>query len=431
MTYEATLKFLYSQLPMFQRVGDFAYRANLNNTKALLNHFGNPHKGMKTVHIAGTNGKGSTSHMLASILQMSGYKTGLYTSPHLKDFRERIRVDGKMVGKMYVVNFVNENKGILKKIKPSFFEMTVAMAFKYFKEEGIDIGVIETGLGGRLDSTNVIYPEVSLITNIGLDHTAILGNTVQKIAVEKAGIIKRWATVVISETSDETKDIFMEIADHRSSKYYFADQILRVKSYRQPYDVKSYFTLEIYKGDQPYIRHLELELGGIYQAKNILGVLQTVEILREKKYKIPEFQLRKALREVKKNTGLMGRWQKLSEYPAVYCDVGHNANGITEVLKQVKLTNHKNLHVVFGMVKDKDITKVLELLPKDATYYFCKADLPRSLEPEDLKAQAATFKLKGDSYSTVMEALNAAKQTAEEEDMILVTGSTFVVAEAL
>ncbi len=430
MVYQNTLKFLYSQLPMFQRVGIFAYRADLKKTKMILDALDNPHKNLRTIHIAGTNGKGSTSHMLAAILQASGYRTGLYTSPHLKDFRERIKVNGKPIRKSYVIDFVQRNKPMLKKIKPSFFEMTVGLAFEYFKEMEVDIAVIETGLGGRLDSTNVIYPEVSVITNIGYDHTDILGDTLEKIAVEKAGIIKRWAPVVISETNPITAEIFNEIAELRSSKIYYADQLLQVKNLRQPFDSTGSLTFDVWKEGKALLRLVELQLNGNYQTKNVLGVLQTVEILREKGYEISDHNIKKALNTVKDLTGIMGRWQTISEAPLTICDVAHNVDGIKEVLKQVELTPHQHLHFVFGMVKDKDITKVLKVLPKNATYYFCNADLPRALPANELQEQASMFKLKGAVYPSVKEALKAAQKAAEDhDDLVLITGSTFVVAE--
>jgi len=416
---------------MFQRIGISAYRTDLKSTKLLLAEIGNPHKNFKTIHIAGTNGKGSSSHMLAAVLQSSGCKTGLYTSPHLKDFRERVKVDGRMIGKMYVVDFVKKHRAALLKIKPSFFEMTVALAFNYFRDEKVDIAVIETGLGGRLDSTNVIQPVVSLITNIGFDHTEILGDTLQKIAMEKAGIIKRWAPVVISETNPETKDIFIETAKRRSSEYYFADEIFHIEKTYQPLDSTYNLRLDINKGDESFYRLLEMDLTANYQSKNILGVLQTIEVLKEKGYEITDQNVRAGLRQVKRLTGIMGRWQTISESPLTICDVAHNAHGIAELLKQVVLTHHYHLHFVFGVVKDKDLTKVLDLLPKDATYYFCKADLPRALDAKELQTKAAEYDLKGKVYPSVKAALEAAQGKAQYEDLVLVSGSTFVVAEVL
>ena len=431
MVYEKTLKFLYSQLPMFQRVGISAYRTDLTNTRLLLDEMGNPHKHFKSIHIAGTNGKGSSSHMLAAVLQEAGYRTGLYTSPHLKDFRERIKIDGKMVKKNFVVEFVKEHRKILKKIKPSFFEMTVAMAFEYFKEEEVDIAVIETGLGGRLDSTNIIQPVVSLITNIGLDHTEILGDTIKKIAIEKAGIIKRYAPVIISETNPITEKVFKEIAKTRTSTIYFADQLLKAKHILQPFDNDGKLLLSLYAGETALIKRLEMDLVGGYQIKNILGVMQTLEVLKEKGYDIKEKHIRTGISQVRKLTGLMGRWQMLSQSPLTICDVAHNVDGIKEVLKQVEIKSPMHLHFVFGMVKDKDITKVLEILPKDATYYFCKADLPRALDADELKTEAAKHKLKGKTYPSVKAALETAQNAAEEGDMVLVSGSSFVVAEVV
>lgn len=416
---------------MFHRIGIAAYRSDLKNTKLLLDEIGNPQKNFKTIHIAGTNGKGSSSHMLAAVLQTSGYKTGLYTSPHLKDFRERVKIDGKMIGKMYIVDWVKKHRAAMKKIKPSFFEMTVALAFNYFSDEEVDIAVIETGLGGRLDSTNVIQPVVSLITNIGLDHTEILGDTLEKIATEKAGIIKRWAPIVISETHPETRQVFIDMAEQRLTECYFADQIFQVKKIYPLLDNTTNLRLDIDKGEEPAFKHLELDLTANYQAKNILGVLQTIEVLKEKGYEIDENKIRTALKQVKHITGIMGRWQTISDSPLTICDVAHNADGITELLEQVAMTYHHHLHFVFGVVKDKDIAKVLSLLPKDATYYFCKADLPRALDATELQAKAAEFNLNGNVYPSVKEALDAAQGNAQMDDLVIVSGSTFVVAEVL
>jgi dihydrofolate synthase / folylpolyglutamate synthase len=429
--YQKTLNFLYSQLPMFHRIGIAAYRPNLKSTKLLLDAVGNPHKNFKSIHIAGTNGKGSSSHMLAAILQTAGYKTGLYTSPHMKDFRERVKINGHMIGKMYVVDWVKQHRRIIKKIQPSFFEMTVALAFNYFSDEEVDIAVIETGLGGRLDSTNVIHPLVSLITNIGMDHTEILGDTLEKIATEKAGIIKRWAPAVISETNPETQKVFREIAKKRLTQCYFADQIFEVKNIFPPLDPRSNIRMDITTGDATVYRLLETDLTANYQTKNILGVLETIEALKEKGYEITEQNIREGLKNVKHLTGLIGRWQLLSESPLTICDVAHNAHGIAELMKQVSLTHHYNLHFVFGVVKDKDISKVLELLPKDAIYYFCKADLPRALDATELQTKAAEFNLKGAIYPSVKDALEAAQNAAQYEDLVLVAGSTFVVAEVV
>ena len=432
MTYEQTLEYLYSRLPVFHRIGPAALKPDLSNTLKLCKALGNPENNFKSVHIAGTNGKGSVSHILASIMQEAGYKTGLYTSPHLVDFRERIKINGKPIGKKYVCDFVSTNKKTIKRIRPSFFEMTVGLAFEYFKEKKVDIAVIETGLGGRLDSTNVIHPEVSVITNIGYDHIDILGDTLELIAKEKAGIIKRWVPVVISETHPDTKDLFTEIAKKRSSKIYFADQNFNIKHLKQPINIDQNLTLDVFKDDKAFLRLVELDLTGNYQTKNILGVLQTVEVLREKGYVLKDDNIRKALSNVKKLTGLRGRWEILKTSPLTICDVAHNAEGIKEVLKQVSLTPHDHLHFVFGMVKDKDISKVLKLLPKNATYYFCKADLPRALEADELKLQASEYGLNGMVYPTVNDAFKAAQKAADDsDDLVLISGSTFIVAEVL
>ncbi|MDN3586922.1 folylpolyglutamate synthase/dihydrofolate synthase family protein [Pedobacter aquatilis] len=429
MNYQQTLDFLYSKLPMFTRVGASAFKKDLTNTIILCEAIGNPQEKFKTLHIAGTNGKGSTSHMLASILQAQGYKTGLYTSPHLKDFRERIRINGKMMSKADVKSFVQNNRRLIEQIEPSFFEVTVAMAFDHFAQHKVDVAVIEVGLGGRLDSTNIITPELSVITNISLDHTNMLGNTLAEIAGEKAGIIKKNIPVVIGETQSESKPVFIRRAEEVNTEIYFADETLNANNVIVK---NNKLSLSISINDNVKYQNLQCDLTGLYQPKNILTVLKAVEILnKQSEFSISDNALYQGLRNVKKFTQLQGRWQTLSKNPLVICDTGHNEAGITEVVKNIESTPHKNLHIVFGMVKDKDITKVLSLMPSNATYYFCKPNLERALAADELKQQASIFNLTGNSFNSVIEAKKAAISSARKDDLIFIGGSTFVVAEAI
>lgn len=419
---------MYAQLPMFTRIGAAALKPDLTNTLALCEALGNPHKKFKTIHIAGTNGKGSTSHMLASILQAAGYKTGLHTSPHLKDFRERTRVNGQMMPEDFVIRFVEENNTLFETIKPSFFEMTVAMCFDYFAKQQVDIAIIETGLGGRLDSTNIIRPQLSVITNIGWDHTDLLGDTLAKIAFEKAGIIKSNTPVVIGESDEETAPVFINKAKDENAPIGFADAQLQLQNFDSRGDVAVF---DVWQNNQVLFSGVECDLTGIYQKKNIVTVLAAVLQLQKQGWEITEAHIRQGLQSVKSSTGLMGRWQKLSDNPLTYADTGHNLNGIQEVLKQISLTPHNQLHIVWGMVKDKDITKVLGLLPQKAHYYFCNAQLPRALPAAEMQQQATAFGLQGNHYPTVAEALKAAQTTAQQGDLVFVGGSTFVVAEVV
>lgn len=428
MTYPQTLDYLYSKLPMFTRIGAVAFKKDLHNTLAMCQELGNPQHKFKTIHVAGTNGKGSTSHMLAAILQQAGYKTGLYTSPHLKDFRERIRVNGKMVSKRFVTNFVEQQKAIIESLQPSFFEVTVAMAFSCFAEEKVDIAIIEVGLGGRLDSTNIITPEVSVITNISLDHTNMLGNTLKEIAFEKAGIIKPGIPAVIGEHHPETDPVFIQKAAETGSPLFFAEDELTLSSIRNS---KTYLITSILNPTGTLLKDLHLDLTGAYQLKNILTVIQTVQLLKKLHYAISDEALFKALRNVKKITGLQGRWQILSQSPLIIADTGHNIAGITEVLQNIRNTPHQQLHMVIGMVKDKDINGVLSLLPKDAVYYFTQPDLERALPAEELASQAGQHGLKGKTFKIIKEALSHAKAAALPGDLIFVGGSTFVVAEVI
>jgi dihydrofolate synthase/folylpolyglutamate synthase len=430
MNYQQTLNYLYSQLPMFTRDGSSAYKADLNNTIALCERLDNPQRKFKSVHIGGTNGKGSTSHMLAAVLQVSGYKTGLYTSPHLRDFRERIRINGEMISEQHVIDFVEQHKADFEAIKPSFFEMTVAMAFDAFVRERVDIAVIEVGLGGRLDSTNVITPLVSVITNIGWDHTNILGDSLQLIAGEKAGIIKPHVPVIIGEYQPEVAEIFMNKAKELEAPISFASRHWEVEE-KEGKGLEELDVTVSTKDSRPKTFDIQLDLSGAYQLKNVKTVLSAVEDLRRQGFVITDDQIQLALHKVKKLTGLHGRWEILSHNPLVICDTGHNPEGITEVLKNIESINHDHLHFVIGMVNDKDISKILSLLPKDATYYFCKPDIPRGLDAEKLKQQAATYGLNGVAYPSVKAALKEARSVAVLNDLVFVGGSTFVVAEVI
>ncbi len=413
---------------MFTRVGASAFKKNLDNTIALCNALDNPQTNYKTIHIGGTNGKGSTSHMLAAILQQAGYKTGLYTSPHLKDFRERIRVNGKMVSKSFVTNFVKQQQKLINKIEPSFFEVTVGMAFSYFEQEKVDVAVIEVGLGGRLDSTNIIHPDLSVITNISLDHTNMLGNTFAEIAFEKAGIIKPNTPAIIGERHPETDAVFTQKATAQNATLIFAEDELSIANISKKAAV---LKLDVLQKNKVLLKELKLDLTGTYQLKNIITVIEAVQELKKIGYQIPDAAIYEALRNVKKLTGLQGRWQTLAINPLVICDTGHNTAGISEVIQNINQTPHERLHMVMGMVKDKDISAVLALLPKQATYYFCQPQLERALPSAELALQAANYKLKGDAFKTVAEALAAAKTNATRNDLIFVGGSTFVVAEII
>lgn len=425
--YRLTLDYLYAQLPMFHRIGAAAYKANLDNTYALLQIVDNPHLKLKCVHIAGTNGKGSVSHCLASIMQEAGYKTGLYTSPHLKDFRERIRINGKMIDKRAVINFVNDYKEQFEIIKPSFFEWTVALAFDYFNKEKVDIAIIETGLGGRLDSTNVIHPLVSVITNISFDHQQLLGNSLKQIATEKAGIIKHKIPVVIGEKDNKVKSVFVEKAKREQSKIYFASENYKVVAH-----TTSRNSLKIKIENVELTDHFDvsLALAGTYQLKNVCTIVQTVALLQNN-YRISNAAIKRGLSSVIKNTGLLGRWQQLHKKPIAFCDTGHNEAGIQEVVKNIKRYKFKKLHIVMGVVNDKDIASILKLLPVDATYYYCKPSIPRGLDATQLQLQAAQFHLQGNVYASVTNAYRAAVKHAGIDDFIFVGGSTFVVAEVI
>ena len=426
MTYQQTLEYLYSQLPMFSRIGAAAYKADLTNTILLCDAIGNPHHKFKSIHIAGTNGKGSTSHLLAAIMQAAGYKTGLYTSPHLKDFRERIKIDGIMCHQDFVVDFIERIQPHIDTIQPSFFELTVTMAFEYFAQQQVDIAIIETGLGGRLDSTNIILPELSVITNIGYDHMNILGNTIDKIAYEKAGIIKPQIPVVIGEYTHETKSVFTEKAITENAPIFFAQEDYSLIKYNYNHQMAD---IVVKRNDTNTEQYYQLDLTGIYQTKNLITVLETCHQLQQLGWKIDHTIIQHAVSNSKKLTGLLGRWQCIKENPTVILDVGHNVDGIKQILLQLQHTHYSNLHIVIGMVKDKDINAVLELLPKDATYYFTKAQIERAMQEKDLQSLAIHHQLQGNSFSEVNIAINTAMQMASANDLILVCGSVFLVGE--
>lgn len=406
MTYTETLHWMFEQLPMYQRQGKNAFKKDLTNTLALAKTLGNPEQKFKSIHVAGTNGKGSVSHMLASVLQTAGYKVGLYTSPHLKDFRERIKINGEQISKASVIEFISQHKAFLEAQKLSFFEMTVGMAFDYFASQNIDIAIVEVGMGGRLDSTNIITPLLSVITNIGFDHTAFLGNTLDLIAGEKAGIIKKNTPVVIGETLPETKPVFTKKAEAENATLFFAEEL-----------------------NSPLPK---CDLMGNYQKYNLKTCLKALEVLNTiDEYKITKAQIKKGLAEVKLNTKLRGRWEILGEAPKIIADTAHNKEGLSLVLEQVFEEKYKDLHIVLGFVNDKDLDTILPLFPATAKYYFSKPDVPRGLEATELYYKAKAFSLYGKAFTTIDNALKAAQRDAQKEDLIYVGGSTFTVAEIL
>ena len=426
MTYPETIDYLFTRLPMFSRIGAAAYKADLTNTIRLCEHIGDPHKKFKTIHVAGTNGKGSVSHMLAAILQTAGYKTGLYTSPHLKDFRERIKVDGDMISEEFVIDFTQKMKPLISEIEPSFFEITVAMAFDYFAEQKVDIAIIEVGLGGRLDSTNIITPELSVITNIGYDHMNMLGDTLEDIASEKAGIIKNNIPVVVGEVLPETAPVFEKAALIKQAPLTIASHQWQTTDWKWE-DHRLIVTVsDTHNSDH---HTYQLDLPGIYQAKNLLTVIEACHIMKQRGWSIEQQQISSALGHVGKLTGLKGRWEVLHSSPLLVVDVAHNEDGIKQLLQQIELTEHHQLHFVFGIVKDKDPSRVLQLLPKHANYYFTKAQIPRALPEDELKKEAARYGLIGEVYSTVNTAVYAASLKAGKKDMIVVCGSIFLVGE--
>jgi dihydrofolate synthase/folylpolyglutamate synthase len=404
MNYQETTNWMFNQLPMYQLKGASAYKEDLTNVILLADHLDNPHKKIKCIHVAGTNGKGSTSHMLASVLQEAGYKVGLYTSPHLQDFRERIKINGAEISEDFVCEFIEQHKSFFEANDMSFFEMTVGLAFDYFDKEKVDIAIIEVGLGGRLDATNIITPLVSVITNIGIDHVQFLGNTLESIATEKAGIIKPGIPVVIGEYTPETQAVFVAKAKENNAEIYFASDLI----------------LQTYPSD----------LIGDYQQHNKKTVIQTFKILNEQTdFKVSDEKLKSGLMQVVKNTGLLGRWQQLGEKPKVICDTAHNKNGLEIVLNQIQKETFDYLHIVLGVVNDKELGGVLPLFPKNATYYFCRPNIPRGLDAAELQEKAQQFSLIGKTYNSVMDAFNAARNNSTKNDFIYVGGSTFVVAE--
>ncbi len=435
MNYNETLNWMFNKLPMYQRIGASAYKADLNNTIEIINYLGNPQDSFKTIHIAGTNGKGSTSHSLASVLQEAGYKTGLYTSPHLRDFRERIRINGDMIPEDKVVEFIAKHRNKLEELELSFFEMTVAMAFDYFKNEKVDVAVIEVGMGGRLDSTNIIKPELCVITNISLDHVKFLGENEEQIASEKAGIIKNSIPVVIGETQEKSKNIFIEKAKETDSPIFFADHIFECRKNNN--STLEYNNFDVYKSaineDQHsdlYFKDLKFPLLGNYQKKNLATVICALDLLRDK-FNITESHISEGLSKVVSNTGLLGRWQVINKNPLAIADTGHNVAGINEVNQQLAETKYDKLHFVLSVVNDKDIDGILQLLPPKAEYYFCKADIPRGLDVNILAEKAKNFGLNGKIYDSVREAYTTALNNAQNGDLVFVGGSNFTVAEVV
>lgn len=427
MDYNQSLDYLYSQLPMFQRLGAAAYKADLSNTINLCKILNNPERKFPSIHIAGTNGKGSVSHIIASVLQTAGFKTGLYTSPHLKDFRERIRINGKKIPKHIVSDFVIKNKTSFEAIKPSFFEYTFGMAISWFASENVDIAIMETGMGGRLDSTNVVNSVLSIITNIGLDHTQFLGDTLEKIAAEKAGIIKTGVPLIIGETNEATDAVFTGFAKKLKTEIFFADTDFEI---RNALNTNKTLTFDMYKGGHIYLENIYTDLTGTYQLKNIITAIKALEVFSERN-PVSLNHIIKGLSDIKKNTGLKGRWQILQKKPLSICDTAHNVEGISIIISQIKSISFNKLHFVIGMVSDKNIQSILSLLPKNALYYFCKADVPRALEVIELQKAATRSGLHGQSYSSVREAYKSAQSNANKEDLIFIGGSTFVVAEVL
>jgi dihydrofolate synthase/folylpolyglutamate synthase len=426
MNYEEALNYLYTHLPMFSRLGQAAIKKDLTNTVKLSAFLGNPHQQLRFVHVGGTNGKGSTSHMLAGILQSAGYKTGLYTSPHLKDFRERIRVNGEMITETFVTGFVDRISPMIETVEPSFFEISVVMALDYFAQEKCDIVVLEVGLGGRLDSTNIITPELSVITNIGWDHMNILGDSLAKIAFEKAGIIKNKVPVVIGETSQETEQVFKDKAAQTNSQIVFADQHLYAADFKYQQH-KLVVDIAGRQTDERITYHLDLS--GFYQTKNLVTVLESIRMLKLNGWQINDEAVMTALPQIKKLTGLHGRWDVVHEHPLIVLDVAHNEDGIRQLTTQIELTDHRHLHIVIGMVKDKEVERALALLPREASFYFTKAQIPRALPEDQLQEKARVLQLEGDAYTDVHAAMKAALSRAEKHDLILVCGSVFVVGE--
>lgn len=424
MNYQETVAYLFAQLPLFSRIGAAAYKKDLSNTIALCEALGNPQHKFKSIHIAGTNGKGSTSHMLSAVLQTAGYKTGLYTSPHLYDFRERIKINGELCEESFIINFTEKIKPLIALLSPSFFEITVAMAFDYFAQQEVDIAVIEVGLGGKLDSTNIITPELSIITNIGWDHMNLLGNTLAAIATEKAGIIKPHIPVIIGESLPETQPVFEAAAAHSLISY--AAENRYINDWVMEDQLLNITVVDKHKNEY---NNYQLDLPALYQTKNLLTVLDACAFLEKMGWSTHQQMIKKALRQVKKLTGFFGRWEIIHQHPTLVLDVGHNIDGIKEIIHQLDLSTYHRLHIVIGMVKDKDTQAVLKLLPLQANYYFTKAQIPRALDEINLQAQALEFGLRGNSFLTVNKAIQAAIEHSSTDDLILVCGSVFLVGE--
>ena len=425
--FKNTLEYLYTQLPMFQRVGNQAFKKDLTNIKLLCEQLENPYEQYPCIHIAGTNGKGSTAHLMSAMLQSQGYKVGLYTSPHYRDFRERIKINGKYISRNYIVDFVKNNKTIFEKIKPSFFEITVALAFDFFAQQKVDIAIIETGLGGRLDSTNIITPILSVITNISFDHQQFLGNTLKKIAGEKAGIIKKNIPVVIGETQDATTAVFLKNAKSKKSVIHFADQNFKVVKKKESL---THTFFDIFKNGKLIFPNQKINLHGGYQAKNIATALQAIEIIQGDFF-IKKTNISTAFQNLKSLTNFKGRWQLLQKKPIILCDSAHNEAGLRLAMSQLNSLKINNLHLVIGMVNDKSIEKMLKFFPQDAYFYFCKPNIPRGLDVGILQQKAKELGRNGRTYSSVKNALRAAKRKASKKDVIYVGGSTFVVAEVI
>ncbi len=430
MNYDETIQWLFSQLPMYQRDGKAAYKADLSNTKALLKILGQPQEKFKAVHVAGTNGKGSVAHIIASVLQQAGYKTGLYTSPHLRDFRERIRINGEMIPREQVTAFAEKFQSDFKKIKPSFFEMTVGMAYQYFAGEKVDFAVLETGMGGRLDSTNISNPVLSIITHIDFDHTQFLGNTLEKIASEKAGILKKGIPVVIGRKQKETTAVFEKAAKDKNTHLIFAEDHFELRKIETGHPLEKHY--DVWFENELYLENVNSPLLGNYQMENIATALQSINELKQSgAISIEKETLRQGLENTIANTHLLGRWQIINKNPLTIADTGHNRDGLFAIREQLSETDYEHLHFVLGMVSDKNHEDVLALLPQNATYYFCKADIPRGLNAEILKEKAFKAGLNGNSYPSVMHAYNSAVNNAGPHDLVFVGGSTFVVAEVI
>ncbi len=426
MDYQQTIDYLFSRLPMFSRIGTAAFKKDLINIRRLCEFLGNPYTKFKSIHIAGTNGKGSVSHMLAAILQTAGYKTGLYTSPHLKDFRERIRINGEMVEESFIVAFTEKIKPLIEEIEPSFFEITVAMAFEYFAKNKVEIAVLETGLGGRFDSTNIITPELSVITNIGWDHMNILGDTLEKIAFEKAGIIKQNTPVVVGETLPKIENVFVRVAKEKNAPLSIASEKRQAIGWHWK---KHELIVEVAEQNKTDHQLYRLDLPGIYQTKNLITVLETCARLEEQGWRIKEEHVKKGLQQTKKITDLHGRWEVIHPHPLIVLDVAHNEDGIKMLMEQVEITDHDHLHIVLGIAKDKEPEKILPLFPKLANYYFTKANIPRAMNAEILKQKAGLFELRGEVYTDVNAAIKAAFAKAAKNDLILICGSVFLIGE--